>query len=1103
MADALRIAIVAAVWSLPRPARADRVLVVSFDGFAAQYLMDGAALADLPHLAQLIADGGYAAQGMRPPCVTKTFPTHYTLATGLYEETHGIVANRFYDPALGKVFSMSASVGTSEWFKGDPVWNTLQQYGGVAAVHFWPGSEAYVNGGRPKILVPYNGSVSFEERVARVHTWAAEEDGAALMMMYFNQPDHAGHHYGPGSAEVKAALKSVDNVLGSLRAGLPADVNLVVLADHGMAKVTASVDLADALPQVPWDEYTVIPNNPVVNIYEPRAERRDALYEALRKYAEAQSPRQFTVYKRADIPERWHLKHSARVGDLFVMAEEGVVITVGEDAGWASSIHGNHGYDNALSSMHALFVAAGPAFRPGTTLPTFDSVHVYALLCKLLNVPPAASNGTADTFAPILKRSGRRARWAPRDGATGEFDLIWSPATDGITITPPCGAGFTAGVLFDVAVTVPLSLPGVDPKGSVQVSVVDVADPDGQSAAIASMCPGGTNSVAHLQRGYVQHVWRGCALTKGVEVRVASSRRRSTAAYSVKTKPGGGAKNVVLVIGDGMSLPMITATRLLTRGRLPVDDYDYNGLAFTKALDSIVTDSAAAASALNTGHKTFNGGLGVYPDVAKDSDSTGVPESTDNPRVETFAEYVRRTKGMKVGVVTTASMVDATPAGVWAHCDDRERGNTIALQALDLQPEVMLGGGAKILGPSPSDSWRSEGHAEDPCIADAFTAAGYTSVTTAAALANATASEKLLGLFAPKHLHTANDRRADPSNTQPSLPAMATAALDVLHRGPDDHFYLMVEAASIDKQAHSCDSARMLGDSLELQETLVVLEEELARRGILDETLIVVTSDHATGGYDVYGTVDTDVARGGDVNEGIKMYGTAEWPDWVAKDFRVENWDTAQWTFAGVNNNHPDYKEDFRAKHWLKEGWIGREEDRGALSGIALADNVGRTLHEEAHDTAVHTTSDVMVFAKGPGARLFNGGYENTEVFHNMIAALGVRPPSPDEDEFAELLKEINEKKAAVAAMAAELAERHATNVDAADACGSGEKSLQGLAVVALLLAATSVISNCCRKLQLRGHTRLDGEAAWPSPTAREMDMEVLDDDLVSDADEA
>eukprot|EP01063_Lacrimia_lanifica_P001344 TRINITY_DN1066_c0_g1_i9.p1 TRINITY_DN1066_c0_g1~~TRINITY_DN1066_c0_g1_i9.p1 ORF type:complete len:1060 (+),score=285.32 TRINITY_DN1066_c0_g1_i9:49-3228(+) len=1003
MADALRIAIVAAVWSLPRPARADRVLVVSFDGFAAQYLMDGAALADLPHLAQLIADGGYAAQGMRPPCVTKTFPTHYTLATGLYEETHGIVANRFYDPALGKVFSMSASVGTSEWFKGDPVWNTLQQYGGVAAVHFWPGSEAYVNGGRPKILVPYNGSVSFEERVARVHTWAAEEDGAALMMMYFNQPDHAGHHYGPGSAEVKAALKSVDNVLGSLRAGLPADVNLVVLADHGMAKVTASVDLADALPQVPWDEYTVIPNNPVVNIYEPRAERRDALYEALRKYAEAQSPRQFTVYKRADIPERWHLKHSARVGDLFVMAEEGVVITVGEDAGWASSIHGNHGYDNALSSMHALFVAAGPAFRPGTTLPTFDSVHVYALLCKLLNVPPAASNGTADTFAPILKRSGRRARWAPRDGATGEFDLIWSPATDGITITPPCGAGFTAGVLFDVAVTVPLSLPGVDPKGSVQVSVVDVADPDGQSAAIASMCPGGTNSVAHLQRGYVQHVWRGCALTKGVEVRVASSRRRSTAAYSVKTKPGGGAKNVVLVIGDGMSLPMITATRLLTRGRLPVDDYDYNGLAFTKALDSIVTDSAAAASALNTGHKTFNGGLGVYPDAGMGE--TG--STNDNPRVETFAEYVRRTKGMKVGVVTTASMVDATPAGVWAHCAERSAYPAIAEQALDLQPEVILGGGRSVF--------------ENAGLFGAFTAAGYTSVTTAAALANATASEKLLGLFAPKHLHTANDRRADPSNTQPSLPAMATAALDVLHRGPDDHFYLMVEAASIDKQAHSCDSARMLGDSLELQETLVVLEEELARRGILDETLIVVTSDHATGGYDVYGTVDTDVARGGDVNEGIKMYGTAEWPDWVAKDFRVENWDTAQWTFAGVNNNHPDYKEDFQRKK-AHEGWLWDEAVMAGLEGVALADNLGHAKHTEATGAAVHTTSDVMVFAKGPGARLFNGGYENTEVFHNMIAALGT--PAIDVTEARRAVKVLDMEAVLLRAALADAADK-------------------------------------------------------------------------------
>eukprot|EP01063_Lacrimia_lanifica_P001338 TRINITY_DN1066_c0_g1_i2.p1 TRINITY_DN1066_c0_g1~~TRINITY_DN1066_c0_g1_i2.p1 ORF type:complete len:1057 (+),score=278.65 TRINITY_DN1066_c0_g1_i2:71-3241(+) len=1021
-----------------------------------------------PHMAQLRKDGASAAGGITAAArglPVQACPLLHTMATGQVPEAHGVVANSMYDPDLKSTLDCSepeAGAGTSEWFRGTPIWARAATYGLRAGVIGWPGGSAVYDGFTPDARMVAAETASTADRVNLVESWVTDVEAPVdLVLARF-----------PAAVDVGNPAYRVDTIVGTLRAALPATTNLIVLTGVNAAAAPRKVvDMSVVLPGIA--DFARGSVSPMLTLFAAGEAAAEELYvQLLAGRTAAGHDEDIVIYRRRDLPAAAHLKGSARVGDVVVFARPRVALVLGPH-----SVPGRAGGAETVG-----WYGVGPSFRAATEVSddaVLTGVELYPLLCGLLTIPGKAG-APHGGFGAVLQRSPLREHW---------HDRLWLPARSHVTVYPQDGASFAPGAEFDIAVIVPHGLPGADPAAAAvtyTTTSLSAVHPPVFCSPVATVVEQ-TAEAAGTRYTYTQHVHRACKILVGgsVTVHVASGRLSATAEYSVKTKPGGGAKNVVLVIGDGMSLPMITATRLLTRGRLPVDDYDYNGLAFTKALDSIVTDSAAAASALNTGHKTFNGGLGVYPDAGMGE--TG--STNDNPRVETFAEYVRRTKGMKVGVVTTASMVDATPAGVWAHCAERSAYPAIAEQALDLQPEVILGGGRSVF--------------ENAGLFGAFTAAGYTSVTTAAALANATASEKLLGLFAPKHLHTANDRRADPSNTQPSLPAMATAALDVLHRGPDDHFYLMVEAASIDKQAHSCDSARMLGDSLELQETLVVLEEELARRGILDETLIVVTSDHATGGYDVYGTVDTDVARGGDVNEGIKMYGTAEWPDWVAKDFRVENWDTAQWTFAGVNNNHPDYKEDFRAKHWLKEGWIGREEDRGALSGIALADNVGRTLHEEAHDTAVHTTSDVMVFAKGPGARLFNGGYENTEVFHNMIAALGVRPPSPDEDEFAELLKEINEKKAAVAAMAAELAERHATNVDAADACGSGEKSLQGLAVVALLLAATSVISNCCRKLQLRGHTRLDGEAAWPSPTAREMDMEVLDDDLVSDADEA
>ncbi|RMF59127.1 MAG: alkaline phosphatase family protein [Bacteroidetes bacterium] len=380
------------------------LILVSIDGFRYDYLERYEA----PTLRRLAREGVHAAEGMQVAFPTKTFPNHYTTVTGLYPEHHGIIANNMYDPAMDAWFSLRnrEAVEDARWWGGEPLWVTAEKQGLRSATYFWPGSEAAIEGVRPSYWKRYDGRIPGAERVDTVLAWLdlPADRRPAFITLYFSEVDDAGHRYGPDAPETAAAVARVDGYLARLVDGLAArglanHVNLIVLSDHGMAP-TAPDRFIALDDYVDLDDLTIIDRDPVL-MARPKAGRLDAVYAALRD-----AHPHLQVYRREETPARWHFRTHPRIPDLIAVADEGWRIVT--ERAWAEAnpdrlAGGNHGYDNALISMRALFVAHGPAFRQGLTVAPFENVHLYALMAHVLGLEPAPNDGTLEAVRHLLR----------------------------------------------------------------------------------------------------------------------------------------------------------------------------------------------------------------------------------------------------------------------------------------------------------------------------------------------------------------------------------------------------------------------------------------------------------------------------------------------------------------------------------------------------------------------------------------------------------------------------------------------------------------------------------------------------------------------------
>jgi len=376
-------------------------VLISLDGFRADYL-------DRPGAVRLraMAARGVRAERLVPSFPSKTFPNHYTLVTGLYPEHHGLVANTMRDPAITATFTIGDTLVARDprWWGGEPIWVTAEQQGVRAASLFWPGGDYEIAGRRPSYYLPYDGRMPNQARVAQVLDWLSLPAAQAphFVALYVSTTDDAGHAHGPSSPQVDTAIAHVDSLIGTLIDGLAERalgdrVNLVIVSDHGMTDVSPErrlylddyLDLAD-VEVVDWMPVNAVP---------PKPGKLAPVYRAPQR-----AHPQLQVFHRDSVPARFHCRDNPRITPLVLLAGEGWTITSRERARRLPVPRGGtHGYDNALPSMGALFVAAGPDIQEGRVVAPVTNVHVYELLARLLAITPAPNDGAPDSLA-ILRR---------------------------------------------------------------------------------------------------------------------------------------------------------------------------------------------------------------------------------------------------------------------------------------------------------------------------------------------------------------------------------------------------------------------------------------------------------------------------------------------------------------------------------------------------------------------------------------------------------------------------------------------------------------------------------------------------------------------------
>lgn len=560
------------------------------------------------------------------------------------------------------------------------------------------------------------------------------------------------------------------------------------------------------------------------------------------------------------------------------------------------------------------------------------------------------------------------------------------------TIYPIDRADILSGSRFDLKV----EFPGiVDPaKVSVTVNGQDHAKVFGKSAELVAREDG--KDVSSL-------LLRDASISKPGNYTVTASDGTTTKSvewtvYGTPAKRA--AKNVILFIGDGFSIGHRTAARLLSKGvengkikgKLAMDDMPYMALLTTQGTDSIITDSANAAHAYTTGHKSCVNALGVYCSRAA--------STLDHPKVETLTSIAKR-KGMAVGAVTNSEIEDATPAAMVAHTRRRSEFNDIVKMFYDSKIDVMMGGGSpNFLPKSTAGSKRSD----EVDYIGLFKQAGYALATTKTemlAAADGTTTTRLLGLYNTSNVDGALDLKFLKKGSvakfpdQPDVVEEMDAAIKILSRNKNG-FVLMVESARIDKYSHSMDPERAIFDTIMLDNAVKKAKDWAKANG--NNTLILVTADHSHP-VSVIGTVD-DNSPEAEMRNKVGIYEGAGIPDYQPNDegypVSVDVPRRLRFVFGAT----PDYYDTFRPfldgefVPAIKnaDGVMVANEKYKDIPGAVL--RVGNLPNKgpRAANQGIHSGDDVILTAMGPGAERVRGQMENSDLFRIIAEALSFAP---------------------------------------------------------------------------------------------------------------
>lgn len=361
------------------PSATPPVVVVSFDALGDRFLDRDS----LPNFRRLAAEGVRAP--FRPQFPSKTFPNHYSMATGLSPGEHSIVVNSFFDPRRGASFRRTSATDGS-WFGGEPIWVTAERAGVRTATYFWTGSEAEIRGTRPTHWKLFDAATPDSVKFGQIMRWLRQPDAERprLVMMYSGVVDGPTHRYGPESPQSFAAVRAADRLLGVLRdslAKLPFAVDLVIVSDHGQIFVPREHDIdMDAL--LPPAGVLVDNEHATLSIWQDPAGPRANLDSLARFYRE-KIPH-MRLFRPGEFPPEWRTAQNPRFGDIFMLADPGWEF-VGTKPMSVYTL-GEHGYDPSVPEMMGIFLAAGPSFRRGVRLDVRENRTLHELLIHLLRL---------------------------------------------------------------------------------------------------------------------------------------------------------------------------------------------------------------------------------------------------------------------------------------------------------------------------------------------------------------------------------------------------------------------------------------------------------------------------------------------------------------------------------------------------------------------------------------------------------------------------------------------------------------------------------------------------------------------------------------------
>ena len=473
-----------------------------------------------------------------------------------------------------------------------------------------------------------------------------------------------------------------------------------------------------------------------------------------------------------------------------------------------------------------------------------------------------------------------------------------------------------------------------------------------------------------------------------INVKWAKYNERNISYNVVAPKIQKPAKNVILFIGDGMSLQVKQMARILSKGIveekyndvLEMEKLDRMAIITTSGYDFLTPDSANSASAYATGHKATVGSMGVY-----------MTENTDTPHVENIIEILRRKSKKSIGLVSTANITDATPAAMVSHLRKREYQDIIAFDLLRVKPEVILGGGLKNF--LPDEKYNKN-------LIASYKKNGYEIVYDRDSLKQ-TESKKILGLFHYDNMNVYLDREMlrnkdvlGEYDKQPTLIDMTKKAIEILSENKDG-FFLMVEGGNIDKQLHRMDWQRATYDTIELDKSVAIARDFAKSNG---ETLIIVVADHAHGAS-ITGTYYEADGKSG--RDGVMIYNkfipellNSPYYTSIFPTFKDEDKDgfpddpDPKITLAVQYANHPDYKVYYRFREKPSEPTILKNGKYITNPNNKVVKYAGNIPYDEEHEA--HSADDVILMSEGVGSDYFKGVMDNTEVFFGIMRAFGI-----------------------------------------------------------------------------------------------------------------